>query len=88
MLEGITRKVAMELCKDQHISVEETNISLEQFLSADELFATTTGGGIVPITRANQNVFSNDVGGEVTLVLQESYWRWHKESEMSEAIDY
>jgi len=88
VLEGITRKVAMELCKDQHISVEETNISLEQFLSADELFATTTGGGIVPITRANQNVFSNDVGGEVTLVLQESYWRWHKESEMSEAIDY
>ena len=88
VLEGITRKVAMELCKDQHIFVEETNISLEQFLSADELFATTTGGGIVPITRANQNVFSNDVGGEVTLVLQESYWRWHKESEMSEVIDY
>jgi len=88
VLEGITRKVAMELCDHHHLSVEEANITLEELLNADELFATTTSGGIVPITRVNQNIFSNDTGGETTLTLQESYWNLHKNSHMSETIDY
>ena len=88
VLEGITRKVTMELCAKHNVSVEETDITLQKLLDADELFATTTGGGIVPITRVNQHTFSNDVAGELTLSLKDTYWQWHNDGSMSETIDY
>jgi len=87
-LEGITRKVAMELCTHQKLSIEESTITLDELLDADELFATTTGGGIVPIIRVNQRSFSNSVPGELTMALQQGYWQWHRNSSMSESIDY
>ena len=88
VLEGITRKVTMELCAEHNVSVEVSDITLQELLDADELFATTTGGGIVPITRVNQHTFSNDVAGELTLSLKDTYWQWHNDGSMSETIDY
>lgn len=88
VLGGITRKVAMELCDHHGIPVTARDISLDEFLSADELFATTTGGGIVPITAVNNRVFSNNAAGEQTLLLQETYWQWHRDTSMSETIAY
>ena len=88
VLAGITRKVTMEVCSFHNLIVEEKDIGLDELLSADEVFATTTGGGIVPITRVNNRTFSNNVPGEQTLALQATYWQWHKNSSMSESIVY
>ena len=87
VLEGITRKVAMEICTKHDIPVIETNISLEEFLEADEVFATTTGGGTVSITRVNDRIFSNDVPGDVTRRLNQTYWEWHNDPAMSEPVN-
>ena len=88
VLEGITRKIAMEICQHHGLTVSEQDITLEALLDADEVFATTTGGGLIPVTRINERVFSNDVAGETSLLLQASYWQWHEDSSMSEIIDY
>ena len=88
VLHGITRMVTMELCNHHHLPVVEKNISLDEFLDADEIFATTTGGGIVPVTRVNQHTFSNNAVGETTQVLQNTYWQWHNNESMSESINY
>ncbi len=87
VLEGITRRVAMEICEHHGVSVTERDISLADFLEADEVFATTTGGGPVPITRINDRVFSNDAPGELTRQFNETYWTWHKNPAMSEKVD-
>ena len=86
VLEGITRKVAMEICESQNLPIEVCNITLEEFMEADELFATTTGGGIVPITRINDRVFSNDAIGDTTSQMRQTYWQWHNDPAMSEAV--
>lgn len=88
VLEGITRKVTMEVCAHHKLAVTEKTISVEELLAADEVFATTTGGGVVPISRINDRRFSNDAPGAQTLALQETYWKWHKDSSMSESIEY
>jgi len=88
VLKGITRKISMELCAEHSVAVEEADISLDSLMEADELFATTTGGGIVPITRVNTHTFSNDVAGEITVNLQKAYWQLHEDSSMSESVDY
>ena len=87
VLEGITRKVAMEICGHHGVPVSEDDISLAEFLEADEVFATTTGGGPVPITRIDDRVFSNDAPGEVTRRFSATYWAWHDDPAMSEAVD-
>ncbi len=88
VLEGITRKVALEICQQHGIAVSVKDLSMTELLDADEVFATTTGGGIVPITRVNQRSYSNDAPGETTLALQATYWQWHQNGAMSEAIAY
>lgn len=88
VLEGITRKVAMEICQHHEVPVEQADITLDEFLEADEVFATTTGGGPMPITRINQRVFSNDAPGEFTKLFKQTYWAWHEDPSMSEAVNY
>ena len=88
VLQGITRKVAMDLCKHHGITATEKHITLDELYEADEVFATTTGGGLIPVTRINQHTFSNDTPGEICQALQSTYWQWHKDSSMSETIDY
>ncbi|MEP0941363.1 MAG: aminotransferase class IV [Rhizobiaceae bacterium] len=87
VLEGITRKVAMEICDHCGIEVVVDDIGLKEFLEADEIFATTTGGGPVPISRVNDRVFSNDAPGEITRQLSDTYWQWHNDPAMSEVVD-
>ncbi len=88
MLAGITRRTAMEICESLSIPFEEANIPIAEFMEADEIFATTTGGGIVPITAVNERVFSNGAQGQITGLLSSEYWKWHKNREMVEVIDY
>ena len=87
VLEGITRKVAMEICAHHQMPVAASDISLEEFLEADEVFATTTGGGPMPVTRINDRIFSNGSPGEITRLFSQTYWSWHKDPAMSEVVD-
>ena len=87
VLEGITRKVAMEICEHHGLEVSIDDIPLAEFLEADEVFATTTGGGPVAISRINDRVFSNDAPGEVTKQINDTYWQWHEDPSMSEPVD-
>jgi len=86
VLEGITRKVAMEICASHDLTCVEADISLDEFLQADEVFATTTSGGPVGVTRINGRVFSNDAVGPLTQRIRDTYWEWHNDPSMSEPV--
>ena len=88
VLGGITRKIAMEMCEHHQIPVMEKDITKQELMDADEVFVTTTGGGVVAVTRINDHVFSNDAPGEVSQQLRATYWLWHSDPSMSEAISY
>lgn len=88
VLEGITRKISLELCASLGFEVTEKDITVSELLDADEVFATTTGGGLIPITQINQHTYSNNAPGEMTLALKATYWEWHQDSAMSEVIVY
>lgn len=88
VLEGITRKIAMEICSEHNLTVSETELGLDVLLGADEVFVTTTGGGIIPVARVNDHIFSNNAPGELTQSLSDTYWQWHSDSKMSESITY
>ncbi len=83
MLDGMTRRTVLELCAELSIHVEEADIGAEVLLAADEVFLTTTAGGILPVTRVDDTTIGNGPGG-ITARLHQAYWfrraaGWHGE---------
>ena len=61
---------------------------LEELRNADEIFISSTAGGVIGVTRLDDRILSNDRPGPVTARLGESYWRFRREGWCNEAIDY
>ena len=50
VLEGMTRRTVFELCEMEGFECNETTISPKTLLSADEVFLSSTAGGLIPVT--------------------------------------
>ena len=50
VLDGMTRRTTLELCRALGIAAVEAALAPEQVRSAAEVFLTTTAGGIIPVT--------------------------------------
>jgi len=88
VLEGITRKTAIELATDYGYKVVRGNLAPEYARSADEVFATSTAGGIIPITKIDDKTISKGTIGPITQKLQDAYWSLHSNPHYSLEIDY
>jgi branched-chain amino acid aminotransferase len=82
VLEGVTRGVVSELCALEGIGFELRKIHPDELRDADEVFASTTAGGIMPVTRISNQPVANGEAGPVTRQLQTRYWEkreqgWH-----------
>ncbi len=75
ILEGITRAVAIELARADGVEVEERDVQVEELLGADEVFITSSGRGIVPVTLVNRLRIGDGRPGRVTRRLLELYAR-------------
>ena len=87
-LKGITRRTTLELAEEHGMSVAERTIPKEEMFEADEVFLTTSGGGVIPVARVNGRVFSNDAPGPVTMQLREAYFARRKDPAYTEAVNY
>ena len=88
VLEGITRKTAIELAAEYGYQVHQTDLAPEYARSADELFATSTAGGIMPVTQIDNRVIGNGKIGPITLKLQKAYWALHDDPRYTTAVNY
>ncbi len=88
MLEGITRRTAIELAERVHYVVVERDIPLEQASDADEIFITSTAGGVMPVTRLNGEPVDDGLPGDATMQLRGAYWDLHRDPTYSVEVDY
>jgi len=88
VLEGITRRSVIELCDDLGLPCEVRTVPLAELRNADEIFISSTAGGVIGVTRLDDRILSNDRPGPVTAKLGESYWRFRHEGWCNEPIDY
>src|SRR4029079_11519824 len=59
-LHGITRKSVLELCGQLGIPAAVGPIRREALEDADEVFAATTAGGVMPVSRVGRRILGND----------------------------
>lgn len=87
VLEGVTRRSAIELAREAGCLVEERAVSARELRQADEAFATSTAGGIMPVTRIDGRPLGDGAPGRLTLELRERYWAAHDEPRWSEPVN-
>jgi branched-chain amino acid aminotransferase len=88
VLEGITRKTVIELASELGLPLEAREVPSEEVRRADEVFLTSTAGGIIPITKVDGASVGGGAPGPVTLGLREAYWELHEDPRFTTPIRY
>ncbi len=71
-VDGVTRKLVLGFLADADIPVDE-RLELDTLREADEVFVTNTTGGVVPVTRFEDEPVGNGQKGELTARLGHAY---------------
>lgn len=87
VLEGITRQTVLDLAKELNLPFQLSSISLEKLKNSNEVFATSTAGGVMPITKVNGKLIGQGQSGEITKKLHKAYWEKHSDPSWSESIE-
>ncbi|MFQ5739126.1 MAG: aminotransferase class IV [Acidobacteriota bacterium] len=72
-MNGVTRGVVIELCRENRIPVFEKAFSLTDVYGAEEAFVTGTFGGLTPVTQVDGRTIGEGNRGPVTAQLQALY---------------
>ncbi len=85
---GITRRSVLELCPELGLEPRIAPVTFEDLMEADEVFTTTTAGGVMPCARVNDRIYGNDRPGEISLKLKALYWQKHAEGWHMTPVNY
>ena len=88
VLDGMTRRTTLELCRDLGLEVVEGELIPEQLRSADEVFLTTTAGGVIPVTSIDNRRIADGTPGPKTVCLHTEYWKRRAAGWYAEPVVY
>ncbi|MDB5874382.1 MAG: branched-chain amino acid transferase [Ramlibacter sp.] len=88
VLEGISRRTVIEIAQSLGIPVELRALPAAELRSAQEAFLSSSGGGVLPVTRVDGKPVGEGVPGPVTRRLLETYWAWHGRPAYSTPVRY
>ena len=88
VLEGVTRRTVLEIAAAKGRKTVVDQVPVSAAYDCDELFFCTTAGGIMPVTRLDDQPVGGGQVGPVTREIWEAYWGLHYDPTLSFAIDY
>ena len=88
VLAGVSRKTVLEMAYHLGINTSIRALGVEELLEADEVFISSSGGGVIPIIRVNETIFGNGASGPVSIQLNETYWTWATLEKYRDPINY
>ena len=88
VLAGVSRKTVLEMAEHLGINTSVRSLSVEELLEADEVFLSSSGGGVIPIISVNETIFGNGASGPISVQLNETYWKWTTLEKYRDPIDY
>ena len=69
-LPGLTRRMILDICKEQGIPAAERRLSMTEVYTANEVFTSGTMGELTPILEADGRIIGNGKPGDMTKRLQ------------------
>lgn len=89
VLEGISRRTVIELAQAQGLPLRIGPLAAAELRRADEVFLSSTGGGVIPIARVDGVPVGGRAAGDfgpVTRRLQQDYWGLHEDPRFVETV--
>lgn len=88
VLKGITRQTMIDLAEEQDIPVRLDMFGADVLMAAEEVFLTSTAGGVMPVTLVNGRTIGDGKPGKITTLMQKRYWEAHDEGPWVTPVDY
>ena len=88
VLEGITRKSVIDVAKSLGLEIRVDIVPVQMAYEADEIFMSTTAGGIMPITKLDDEPVNDGKLGPITKKIWDGYWAIHYNDIYSFEVDY
>lgn len=79
VLMGITRRTIFDLSDAMQINCSARDVSRDDLLAADEVFVTSTAGGVMPVTKIDETSIGSGCVGPLTKRFTDAYWRMHED---------
>lgn len=87
-LDGMTRDTVFELCTETNLHCVGSSLPASQLGSMDELFISSTAGGLMPISQVDGHTIGASPVGPVTKRLSDLYWSKRRSGWHATPIDY
>ena len=88
VLEGVTRRTVLEMAEALGIRVETRALPAAEMRAAREVFISSSGGGVLPVTQVDGAPVAGGEVGPVTRQLVKTYWEWHADPRFSRPVRY
>ncbi|KAE8147354.1 aminotransferase [Aspergillus avenaceus] len=88
VLQGVTRKSVIDVARSNGIEVHVEAVPVEMAYTCDEIFMSTTAGGVMPITSLDGRPIKTGQIGPITKKIWDGYWAMHYDPAYSFQIDY
>lgn len=88
VLEGITRRTVIEIAEALGWTVHVGDIPASALYRAQELFLTSTAGGVMPVATLDGRPVGEGRPGPMSTAIRERYWELHRDPRYTLAVDY
>ena len=88
VLDGMTRRTVFELCDQIGVAYSREVLPRAHLAAADEVFLTTSGGGLIPITVIDGAALGDGTPGPLTTRLDGLYWSKREAGWHATPVDY
>ena len=88
VLLGITRRTVLEIAEELRLRTEVRNLSKGELLKADEVFISSSAGGVIPLVKVDKTTYSKGKTGPITEQIRIRYWEWMELPIFSTPIPY
>ena len=86
ILRGITRDTVMELAEEAGRQMQVTPVTAYDLLAADEVFLSSTAGGVMPVVEIEGRRIGDGKVGDVTRDIHARYWQMREEGRHGTAV--
>ena len=88
VLLGITRQTIFDICKELEVRCHAQDVTVDKLKTADEVFITSTAGGVMPVTRIDEQPIASGNIGPLSKRIMDTYWQLHNEGKHRDPVEY
>lgn len=88
IFEGMTRRTVMELAPGLQLDLHCRTLPAAELREADEVFISSSAGGIMPVTEIDGFQVGNGEPGKKTRQIADAYWAAHDDPAHVTVVDY